>query len=176
MLDRASLTHQVSRTHSLPRRRGGHTTAVSIGGEEFCLTANAAADGTLGEIFIRWGKHGTPAAGLLDLYAGALSMALRHQVPLADLIRSGLGLRFVPAGRTNDPDIPRAGSIADYVSRRLALDWLSPAERAGLGIHTPAERPGGTDGQLRVDQSRMVNLKLTAWQNSPSPWTTSSLT
>jgi ribonucleoside-diphosphate reductase alpha chain len=50
-------------------------------------------------------------------------MALRHQVPLGDLVRSALGLRFAPAGRTDDPDIPHARSVADYVARRLAMDW-----------------------------------------------------
>jgi ribonucleoside-diphosphate reductase alpha chain len=127
---------------AMPRRRPGHTTAVTIGGEQFCLTANAAADGGLGEVFIHWGKHGSGAAGLMDLYASALSTALRHGVPLADLVRSGLGLRFAPDGRTDDPDIPLAGSVADYVARRLAIDWLPLDERASLGIFTRAERLG----------------------------------
>ena len=146
----------VVRPGSLPRRRTGYTTAVSVGGEQFYLTANAAADGTLGEVFIRWGKHGTGPAGLVDLYAGALSLALLHRVPLADLVRSGLDLRFAPAGRTDDPDIPRAHSVADYVARRLAIDWLPHSERAALGVYTMAERierdawrpPDGTGTRL----------------------------
>jgi hypothetical protein len=129
-----------AREASLPRRRAGYTTTVTIGGEQFYLTANAAADGTLGEVFIQWGKHGSGTAGLMDLYASALSMALRHRVPLTDLVRSGLGLRFAPAGRTDDPDIPRACSVADYVARRLAIDWLPRADRAGLGVLTRSER------------------------------------
>jgi ribonucleoside-diphosphate reductase alpha chain len=135
---------------AMPRRRAGHTTAVMIGGEQFCLTANAATDGSLGEVFIHWGKHGSGAAGLMDLYASALSMAVQYRVPLADLVQSGLGLRFAPDGRTDDPDIPRVGSVADYVARRLAIDWLPADERASLGIYTRAERLGltgpGPDG------------------------------
>jgi hypothetical protein len=126
---------------AMPRRRAGHTTAVTIGGEQFCLTANAATDGSLGEVFIHWGKHGSGTAGLMDLYASALSMALLHRVPLADLVRAGLSLRFAPDGRTDDPDIPQVGSVADYVARRLAIDWLPADERACLGIYTRAERP-----------------------------------
>jgi ribonucleoside-diphosphate reductase alpha chain len=127
---------------AMPRRRAGHTTAVTIGGERLRLTANAAADGSLGEVFIHWGKHGSGPAGLMDLYASALSMGLRCGVPLADLVRSGLGQRFAPDGRTDDPDIPRAGSVADYVARRLAIDWLPLDERASLGIYTRAELLG----------------------------------
>lgn len=123
-----------------PGRRAGHTTAVTIGGEEFCLTASADSDGTLGEVFLRWNKHGSTAAGLIDGYATALSLGLTHRIPLGSLIRHGLDLRFTPAGRTDDPDIPTAVSIADYVARRLALDWLPYAERAELGIFTLAER------------------------------------
>src|SRR5271165_7559461 len=63
------------------------TTTVTIGVERFCLTANRRDDGSLGEVFIHWGKHGTSAAGLVSTYAVALSLGLQHQVPLADLIR-----------------------------------------------------------------------------------------
>jgi ribonucleoside-diphosphate reductase alpha chain len=150
-----------AREVTLPRRRAGYTTAVTIGGEQFYLTANAAADGTLGEVFIQWGKHGSGTAGLMDLYASALSMALRHRVPLADLVRSGLGLRFAPAGRTDDPDIPRALSVADYVARRLAIDWLPRADRAGLGVLTRSER-------LRQAEPRLPALASHRQSNSVS--------
>lgn len=123
-----------------PRRRSGHTTTVTISGEQVQLTANAGADGSLGEVFIHWGKQGSGTAGLADIYAGVLSLGLRHRVPLAELIRHGLGLRFSPAGHTDDPDIPRARSVVDYVARRLAIDWLPYDERAELGVYTLTER------------------------------------
>jgi ribonucleoside-diphosphate reductase alpha chain len=31
-------------------------------------------------------------------------------------------------------------SAVDYVTRRLAIDWLPYADRAALGVFTPAER------------------------------------
>ena len=124
----------------VPGRRAGHTTAVTIDGEQFHITANGDGNGTLGEVFLRWNKHGSTAAGLIDGYATALSIALRHRIPLTSLVRQGLGLRFSPAGRTDDPDIPAVTSIADYVGRRLAIDWLPYPERAELGIYTLAER------------------------------------
>jgi len=122
------------------RRSFGHTVTVTIGAEWLCLTANQREDGSLGEVFIRWGKHGTSGAGLLDTYAAALSAGLRHRIPLPDLIRPGLGLWFAPNGRTDDPEIPRVRSAVDYVTRRLAIDWLPYPDRAALGVFTPAER------------------------------------
>jgi hypothetical protein len=97
---------------------------VTVGGERFFLTANQRDDGSLGEVFLHWGKHGSCRAGLASSYAGAISVGLEHQVPLADLIRPGLGQAFPPSGCTDDPEIPRAGSVIDYIARRLAIDWL----------------------------------------------------
>jgi ribonucleoside-diphosphate reductase alpha chain len=60
-------------------------------------------------------------------------------VPLAGLLQPALGLCFVPAGRTDDADIPSARWVADYLARRLALGWLPYAERAALGVFTAPE-------------------------------------
>jgi len=124
----------------MPRRRCGHTVTVTIGAERFCLTANERDDGGLGEVFIHWGKHGSSAAGLISAYAAGLSLGLQHRVPLADLIRPGLGQYFVPNGHTDDPEIPRVRSAVDYIARRLAIDWLPYPDRAGLGVYTLTER------------------------------------
>jgi ribonucleoside-diphosphate reductase alpha chain len=124
----------------MPRRRSGHTTTVIIGPERFYLTANQRDDGGLGEIFIHWGKHGTSAAGLVSSYAIALSLGLRHHVPLTDLIRPGLDQFFAPNGHTDDPEIPLVHSAVDYIARRLAIDWLPYLERTELGVYTLTER------------------------------------
>jgi hypothetical protein len=124
----------------MPRRRSGHTTAVTIGAERFYLTANQRDDGSLGEVFIHWGKHGTSGAGLVSTYAIALSVGLHHRVPLGELIHPGLGQYFMPNGRTDDPEIPRVCSAVDYIARRLAIDWLPYSDRAALGVYTLAER------------------------------------
>jgi len=91
-------------------------------------------------VLIRWGKQGSSHAGLMDIYAAAVSAGLQHGVPLAQLLRPGLGVSFVPNGRTDDPEIPRARSVVDYLARRLAVDWLPQVERARLGVFTVSER------------------------------------
>ncbi len=101
----------------MPRRRSGHTTTVMISAERFCLTANQRDDGSLGEVFIHWGKHGTSAAGLVSTYAVALSLGLQQQVPLADLIRPGLDQFFVPNGHTDDPEIRRTRRLHPHRTR-----------------------------------------------------------
>ena len=64
---------QVPVQRHMPRRRSGHTTAVTIGGERFYLSANGREDGSLGEVFIQWGKQGSAPAALVDVYAIALA-------------------------------------------------------------------------------------------------------
>jgi hypothetical protein len=123
-----------------PRRRRGHATTVVIGGERFSLIATERGDGALGEVRIGCGKYGSGIAGLMEAYATAISAGLQHGVPLADLLRPGLGLCFAPGGGTDDPEIPRVRSVVDYFSRRLAIDWLPDADRAGLGVLTIGER------------------------------------
>jgi hypothetical protein len=129
-------------------RRRGHITSATIGGELFSLTATERADATLCEVRIGCGKHGSCIAGLMDAYATAISAGLQHGVPLADLLRPGLGLRFAPGGSTNDPEIPRVRSVVDYFSRRLAIDWLPDTDRAALGVLAIDER--GAQAGVRV--------------------------
>jgi len=126
----------VSVQRQLFRRYVEHTTVVTIGSEWFSLTACRRADGALGAVAIGCGRPGGSAAGLLRGYATALSLGLDHGVPLADLLRPGLGLRFAPDGRTDDPEIPDTCSAVDYCCRRLAIDWLPYPERAALGVIT----------------------------------------
>jgi ribonucleoside-diphosphate reductase alpha chain len=124
------------------QRHDRHMTAVTIGGERLRLFAGQRPDGRLAEIAVSWGRHGSSAAGLLDSYAAALSLGLGNGVPLAELLRPGLGLRFAPDGGTDDPEIPRAHSAVDYCCRRLAIDWLSYPECAELGVFTAGLRRG----------------------------------
>src|SRR6516162_11466218 len=154
------------RRNTMPRRRSGHTTAVTIGAERFFLTANQRDDGSLGEVFIHWGKHGTSAAGLVTSYAVALSLGLQHHVPLAELIRPGLDQFFVPNGHTDDPEIPRVRSAADYIARRLAIDWLPYAERAELGVYTLTERVHRA-ARLWAEAERLTGAVLPAAAGRP---------
>jgi len=132
-------THTVGSV-PMPRKRVGHTTSVTIGGEQFTLTANGHGDGRLGEVFLTCGKQGHTLTGLTDAYATALSEGLQRGVPLIELVRQGLDMHFVPHGRTDDPDFPRVRSVIDWAARRLAADWLPFEIRAAAGILTLGER------------------------------------
>lgn len=119
---------------SLPRTRSSETHKFVIGGHEGFLTYSMYEDGAVAEIFIRMAKQGSTLAGLLDVFAISVSMALQYGVPLKALSSKYIYGRYEPAGVTENPDIPVAFSITDYVFRYLASRFLDKDDLFDLGI------------------------------------------
>jgi len=131
----------------LPKSRPSRTTSFSVGGAEGYLTASVYPDDGLGEVFLKLGKQGSTLAGVMDAFSIAISISLQYGVPLRTWVEKFTNMRFEPAGVTDDPDIRMASSVMDYIFRRLALDHLSPEERAELGILSAAERKAQLPGE-----------------------------
>jgi hypothetical protein len=123
----------------MPRARRGTTTSFQVAGTELVVIANADERGSLGEVFARFGKEGSTTAGLMDLLSAAISLGLQHGVPLEEFVAKFRNQRFEPMGMTDDPEIPHATSVGDYLARRLAHDWLAVDSRKGLDLLTPEE-------------------------------------
>jgi len=104
------------------------------------VTVGEYEDGSPGEIFVRVSKQGSTMAGIMDAFAISVSHGLQYGVPLRSFVEALTGMRFEPAGMTDDPDIRIANSVMDYLFRRLAIMYLSAEERAELNILTTAER------------------------------------
>jgi ribonucleoside-diphosphate reductase alpha chain len=76
----------------------------------------------------------------MDAFAKSISYGLQYGVPIRGYVEAFVNMKFEPAGMTDDPDVRFAGSIMDYLFRRLALEYMTYDERAELGIFTIAER------------------------------------
>lgn len=113
----------------LPDERKSITHKFALAGHEGYLTVGIYEDGQPGELFITMAKEGSTVAGLMNVFAITISMALQYGVPLATLVRKFSHVRFEPAGFTGNPDIPIAKSIVDYIFRWLGLKFL-PKEGA----------------------------------------------
>jgi ribonucleoside-diphosphate reductase alpha chain len=124
----------------LPRDRASRTFEFRVADCKGFVTVGQYDDGRPGEIFIRVSKQGSTLAGIMDSFAIAISHGLQYGVPLRSYVEAFTGMRFEPAGMTDDPDIRIATSLMDYLFRRLALRYLSDAERAELGIFSVEER------------------------------------
>jgi ribonucleoside-diphosphate reductase alpha chain len=126
-------TERPVRRH-LPDERRSITHKFSIAGHEGYITVGMYEDGTPGEIFITMAKEGSVISGLMDAFATAISLALQYGVPLEKLVEKFSYTRFQPSGFTNNPQIPVATSIVDYIFRWLGMKFLNqqPPQRQPL--------------------------------------------
>ncbi len=124
----------------LPRTRASQTFEFRVADCKGFVTVGEYEDGRPGEIFISVSKQGSTLAGIMDAFAISISHGLQYGVPLRSFVETYTGMRFEPAGMTDDPDIRFATSLMDYLFRRLGILYLSKEERDELGIHTVAER------------------------------------
>ena len=124
----------------LPHHRTSRTMEFRVADCKGFVTVGEYDDGQPGEIFVRVSKQGSTLAGIMDAFAIAVSYGLQYGVPLRAYVDAFCGMRFEPAGVTDDPDIRIATSLVDYMFRRLALTYLSPTERAEMSIFATSER------------------------------------
>ncbi|MCU0260789.1 MAG: vitamin B12-dependent ribonucleotide reductase [Ilumatobacteraceae bacterium] len=133
------VVHQPVR-QKLPRSRRGRTFEFRVADCKGFATIGEYDNGQPGEIFLTVSKQGSTLSGIMDAFAKSISYGLQYGVPLRAFVEAFTNMRFEPAGMTDDPDIRFAGSIMDYLFRRLALDYLSYEERAELAIFSIDER------------------------------------
>ncbi|HEY5663524.1 MAG TPA: vitamin B12-dependent ribonucleotide reductase [Ilumatobacter sp.] len=145
----------------LPRTRTARTFEFRVADCKGFATIGEYADGQPGEIFLTVSKQGSTLAGIMDAFAKSISYGLQYGVPLRGYVEAFVNMKFEPAGMTDDPDVRFAGSIMDYLFRRLALEYLTYDERAELGIFTIAERtqptlPGVDEHVIETSQGSEI--------------------
>ena len=129
----------------LPDERESITHKFSIAGHEGYLTVGRYQDGAPGEIFLRMAKEGSTVSGLMDTIATMTSIALQYGVPLKALVDKFSHTRFEPSGFTNNPEIPMAKSVTDYVFRYLGNRFLHEEVPVADEQETEAEVTGLAD-------------------------------
>ena len=140
----------------LPETRDSITHKFSIEGHEGYITVGMYEDGSPGEIFVTMAKEGSAISGMMDAFATSISLTLQYGVPLIDLVHKFSHMRFEPAGRTENREIPVAQSVVDYIFRWLASRFLSEEEKAELGVLSEEVRARlaadyGTQGQFHIE-------------------------
>lgn len=147
----------------LPRSRQSRTFSFRVTDCHGYMTVGEYDDGRPGEIFLTVAKQGSTLAGIMDAFAISVSHGLQYGVPLRSYVEAFTNMRFEPAGLTDDPELRIATSIVDYIFRRLALEYLSFAERTELGVLSVDER---TDPPLPGLESASVESAIGA---APAP-------
>ena len=154
----------------LPDERESITHKFSIAGHEGYLHVGLyPGKKRPGEIFITMAKEGSTISGLMDAFATSISILLQYGVQLEDLCEKFSHMRFEPSGFTNNPSIPSAKSIMDYIFRYLALKFLGHA----------AQTDGGMDPDVGVahvvEKDRPARAGLEGQQNGDTPKNDTSL-
>ena len=168
----------------LPDERPSVTHKFSVAGHEGYLHVGLYPEGHRnagrpGEIFITMAKQGSTIAGLMDSFATAISLAFQYGVPLEDLVSKFGHVRFEPAGFTNNPQIPMAKSITDYIFRYLSLKFLAGGDGAAAdlaqeevsvdptaAVATEAGRHGPASDQTQADLFATAQAAVDAGQPS----------
>jgi ribonucleoside-diphosphate reductase alpha chain len=100
------------------------THKFNVAGHEGYLTVGLYDDGQPGELFITMSKEGSTIGGVMDSLGTATSVALQYGVPISSLVSKFSHQRFEPAGMTENPDIPFAKSLVDYIFRWLGMQFI----------------------------------------------------
>ena len=137
------------RRRKLPDVREAITHKFSIAGHEGYLTVGLHDDGQPGELFLRMNKEGSTISGLMDTVACMTSFALQYGVPLNFLVDKFSHSRFEPSGFTQNPEIPFAKSVTDYVFRWLGHRFLTGELAPGQSSESGAE---GVDDAANADR------------------------
>jgi len=155
----------------MPRERQSITHKFSIAGHEGYITAGMYEDGSVGEIFLTdIGKEGSTLRGMMNSFATAISIALQYGVPLETLVQKFCYMRFDPEGITQNPEIPFAKSMPDYIMRWLASRFLDTDAQEELGILTPQvrARQAAQDAAQSFSSSDTAGPAVSNEEESPS--------
>jgi ribonucleoside-diphosphate reductase alpha chain len=154
----------------LPDERQSVTHKFRVGEQEGYVTVGLYDDGSPGEIFVNISKEGSTIRGLMDSVAVLTSVALQYGVPLRNLVEKFRGVHFEPAGLTNNPAVPTASSLVDYIFRWLESRFLAPPEaktrpttrstrgRAAASRRTPSRSAPATRGSAKGAQQAEVEI------------------
>jgi ribonucleoside-diphosphate reductase alpha chain len=129
-----------------------------------------------GEIFLVMAKEGSTISGLMDAFATSVSIALQYGVPLQTLVDKFTHTRFEPSGFTNNPEIPIAKSIMDYIFRWLASKFMSREGKQAAGVVLRDEVEGSAEVSTGNQESassirvgKEVNSKVTFLYQQDAP-------
>ncbi len=132
----------------LPATRNSITHKFSVGGHDGYITVGLFEDGAPGELFISMAKEGSTIGGLMDVIGTETSMCLQYGVPLQVLVEKFSHMRFEPSGWTQNPDIPNAKSVVDYIFRFLGMQFIAGYREANAPKrHAPSGVEEGGDAE-----------------------------
>lgn len=152
----------------LPKIRSSKTFSFRVADSKGYATVGEYEDGTAGELFIHFAKHGSTLRGIMDAFAIAVSHGLQYGVPLKTYVNTFTSTSFAPAGITDDPEIRTASSLVDYIFRRLAINYLSFDDRLELGLASFEDMPDPDIQTSLLDDTSSATVETVADKPIPT--------
>jgi len=146
------------RRQRLPHTRRSLTHKFNIQGHEGYVTVGFYPDGRPGEVFITMAKEGSTIGGLMDVLGTSISIGLQYGVPLEVFVNKFAHSRFEPAGFTQNPDIPIAKSVADYIFRWLGMEFIPGYREANAPQRLADETPTTAAPVIKVNGHRSATI------------------
>jgi ribonucleoside-diphosphate reductase alpha chain len=107
----------------LPAERAAITHEFRVGYQKGTLIVSVYEDGNPGEVQVALKNAHPLTAGAMETSCMLISQLLQVGVSVDDVVKNLLNMRFDPSGPTDNPDIPIATSLSDYVGRFLKLKF-----------------------------------------------------
>ena len=88
-------------------------------------------------------KEGAPYRSMMAACARSVTHGLQRGVPLGVYVDDWIGCSFEPNGTTDDPDVPVAKSILDWMARTLVVAYpeACPGVTLPVSVAHPAAAP-----------------------------------
>ncbi len=146
----------------LPPERNAIAHRFRVGNQEGYIHVGLYDDGRPGELFVTMAKQGSTLSGLMDAFATAISIGLQYGVPLKVWVGKYINNRFEPMGWTDNPDVPVAKSIMDYIFRWMANKFLSKDDLKELGLMNGEQiiTTGNTVEEVESQNREVASLSL----------------
>lgn len=145
---------EVAKRRSLPNDIRASRHRFNLGGSKGYIILGEYPDGSLGEVFLKYGKNGSTMGGLIDGFTQLLSIALQYGVPLDRLIRSFINIKFEPSGFTDNKSVGFASSLYDYLFKYLDIKYFN-GDVSGLAYRLNSDEP---PSNLELNQEERPSL------------------
>ena len=141
----------------MPATRRSITHKFQIAGHEGYMTVGLYEDGRPGELFITMAKEGSTVGGIMNAFGTAISLCLQYGVPLHALVSKFSHSRFEPSGYTDNPDIPIAKSLVDYIFRWLDITFPNGASPDVTPVIKPSAKASQAVPVAETNASRQLS-------------------
>ncbi|AVH43728.1 ribonucleotide-diphosphate reductase subunit alpha [Agrobacterium tumefaciens] len=119
-------------------RKKGYTQSASIGGHDIRISTQQDSDGSLKSFQIYMLKESTAYREIVLNFSRAVSIGLKHGVPLGEYVEDFIFSKFEPSGVVQgNASIKSTTSILDYTFRELAISHLGRNDLAQVEDAVP---------------------------------------